>query len=192
MSATPGTAIDVERRAALNGAKLSGLVAGQWGPGDRRRGALGATATLVEVTETAPTGPGGSAPGVSGWLMPDGDAARAFARVNSIDRHVVESARATVGIVTCGKAHLDLLVNERSVREVEDGAVVAAGRAGQLKDGRRILFFATERGARPDLGIKAKVTSVVPRIDRDGAEALWALVRDRFWPPPAAGPAGLR
>lgn len=50
--------------------------------------------------------------------------------------------------------------------------LVAAGRAGRFKDGRRVLFFATERGARPDLGIKARVTSVVPLIDRDGAEAL--------------------
>ncbi len=37
------------------------------------------------------------------------DAVRAFARVNSIDRHVVESPRATVGIVTAGKAHYDLM-----------------------------------------------------------------------------------
>ncbi len=37
------------------------------------------------------------------------DAVRAFARVNSIDRHVVASDRATVGIVTAGKAHYDLL-----------------------------------------------------------------------------------
>ena len=37
------------------------------------------------------------------------DAVRAFAKVNSIDRQIVESAQATVGIVTCGKAHLDLL-----------------------------------------------------------------------------------
>ena len=51
-------------------------------------------------------------------------------------------------------------------------ALIASGRAGQYKDGRRMLFFATERGARPDLGMKAKVTSVVPRIDRDGAETL--------------------
>ena len=36
-------------------------------------------------------------------------AVRAFAKLNSIDREVVASARATVGIVTCGKAHLDLL-----------------------------------------------------------------------------------
>jgi indolepyruvate ferredoxin oxidoreductase len=37
------------------------------------------------------------------------DAVRAFARVNSIDRLIVESADATVGIVTAGKAHYDLM-----------------------------------------------------------------------------------
>ncbi len=37
------------------------------------------------------------------------DAARAFARVNSIDRRVIDAPRATLGIVTCGKAHFDLL-----------------------------------------------------------------------------------
>jgi len=37
------------------------------------------------------------------------DAVRAFARVNSIDRHIVESPRATVGIVTAGKAHYDFM-----------------------------------------------------------------------------------
>jgi indolepyruvate ferredoxin oxidoreductase len=37
------------------------------------------------------------------------DAVRAFAKVNSIDRQVVRSPAASVGIVTCGKAHLDLL-----------------------------------------------------------------------------------
>ncbi|MBT2337108.1 indolepyruvate ferredoxin oxidoreductase family protein [Variovorax paradoxus] len=36
-------------------------------------------------------------------------AVAAFARVNSIDRHVIESPHATVGIVTCGKAHYDLM-----------------------------------------------------------------------------------
>ncbi|MCB2031931.1 MAG: pyruvate ferredoxin oxidoreductase, partial [Ottowia sp.] len=30
-------------------------------------------------------------------------------KVNSIDRHVIESPQATVGIVTCGKAHYDLM-----------------------------------------------------------------------------------
>ncbi len=37
------------------------------------------------------------------------DAVRAFAKVNSIDRDIVTAQRATVGIVTCGKAHFDLL-----------------------------------------------------------------------------------
>ena len=36
-------------------------------------------------------------------------AVAAFAQVNSIDRHVIASAHATVGIVTCGKAHYDLM-----------------------------------------------------------------------------------
>ena len=36
-------------------------------------------------------------------------AVAAFARVNSIDREVIASPQARVGIVTCGKAHLDLM-----------------------------------------------------------------------------------
>ena len=34
---------------------------------------------------------------------------RHFARVNSIDKWIAPSAQANVGIVTCGKAHLDLM-----------------------------------------------------------------------------------
>jgi indolepyruvate ferredoxin oxidoreductase len=37
------------------------------------------------------------------------EAVRAFARINSIDRHVVQSERATIGIVTAGKAHYDFM-----------------------------------------------------------------------------------
>ena len=37
------------------------------------------------------------------------DAVRAFSAINSIDRHVIESPQAKVGIVTCGKAHFDLM-----------------------------------------------------------------------------------
>jgi indolepyruvate ferredoxin oxidoreductase len=37
------------------------------------------------------------------------DAVRAFARINSIDRHVVTAPAATVGIVTAGKAHYDFM-----------------------------------------------------------------------------------
>jgi len=36
-------------------------------------------------------------------------AVAAFSSINSIDRHVIESPHATVGIVTCGKAHYDLM-----------------------------------------------------------------------------------
>jgi hypothetical protein len=74
LGSAAGAAIDVERRAALNGAKLAGLVAARWGPGERRRGAIGASATLV-----AGTGAGGSpTEDVTGWVLPDGDAARAL------------------------------------------------------------------------------------------------------------------
>lgn len=37
------------------------------------------------------------------------EAVAAFARINSIDREVIESPQATLGIVTCGKAHYDLM-----------------------------------------------------------------------------------
>jgi indolepyruvate ferredoxin oxidoreductase len=37
------------------------------------------------------------------------DAVRAFARINSIDRNIVYARQATVGIVTAGKAHYDLM-----------------------------------------------------------------------------------
>ncbi|WP_296872959.1 indolepyruvate ferredoxin oxidoreductase family protein [Tibeticola sp.] len=37
------------------------------------------------------------------------EAVAAFARVNAIDRMVIEAPRARLGIVTCGKAHLDLM-----------------------------------------------------------------------------------
>ncbi len=36
-------------------------------------------------------------------------AVRAFSKVNSIDREVIVSPSATVGIITCGKAHFDLM-----------------------------------------------------------------------------------
>ena len=54
------------------------------------------------------------------------DAVRAFAKVNSIDRLVVESPAATVGIVTCGKAHLDLLEVFRRL-DISQDALAAAG-----------------------------------------------------------------
>ncbi|SDV48615.1 indolepyruvate ferredoxin oxidoreductase family protein [Chitinasiproducens palmae] len=41
------------------------------------------------------------------------DAVRHFARANSIDKWIVKAPAATVGLVTCGKAHLDLLESLR-------------------------------------------------------------------------------
>ena len=54
------------------------------------------------------------------------DAVRAFAAANPIDRIVAAAPRATVGIVTCGKAHLDLLEALRRL-ELPLEALAAAG-----------------------------------------------------------------
>ena len=53
-------------------------------------------------------------------------AVRAFARVNSIDRDVIVSPNATVGIVTCGKAHYDLMEVLRRL-EITPSMLAAAG-----------------------------------------------------------------
>ena len=54
------------------------------------------------------------------------DAVRAFARVNCIDRTVVESERARIGIVTSGKAHHDLMEALRRL-EISPQALAQAG-----------------------------------------------------------------
>lgn len=53
-------------------------------------------------------------------------AVAAFSKVNSIDRHVIESPQATVGIVTCGKAHYDLMEVLRRL-EITPDMLAAAG-----------------------------------------------------------------
>jgi len=53
-------------------------------------------------------------------------AVRAFARVNSIDREVIVSPQASVGIVTCGKAHFDLMEVLRRL-EITPAMLAAAG-----------------------------------------------------------------
>ncbi|WP_028103606.1 indolepyruvate ferredoxin oxidoreductase family protein [Pseudoduganella violaceinigra] len=53
-------------------------------------------------------------------------AARAFGRVNSIDKWIARSPRACIGIVTCGKAHLDLLEALRRL-ELTTAELDAAG-----------------------------------------------------------------
>src|SRR5664279_2459491 len=54
------------------------------------------------------------------------DAVRAFAKVNAIDRDIVVAPSATVGIVTCGKAHFDLLEVFRRL-EIPLAALADAG-----------------------------------------------------------------
>ncbi|MGE0312260.1 MAG: indolepyruvate ferredoxin oxidoreductase family protein [Lautropia sp.] len=54
------------------------------------------------------------------------DAVAAFARVNSIDRLLIPSERATVGILTCGKAHHDLMEVLRRL-EITPSMLEAAG-----------------------------------------------------------------
>jgi indolepyruvate ferredoxin oxidoreductase len=48
------------------------------------------------------------------------DAARFFARIHSIDKWIAPSPRADVGIVTCGKAHLDLMESLRRLELTTD------------------------------------------------------------------------
>ncbi len=53
-------------------------------------------------------------------------AVAAFARVNALDRHIIKSPQATVGIVTCGKAHYDLMEVLRRL-EITPGMLATAG-----------------------------------------------------------------
>ena len=64
--------------------------------------------------------------GIEARLSAKLDAVRAFARVNRIDRLVVAAPQARLGIVTCGKAHLDLLEALRRL-DISLDALAAAG-----------------------------------------------------------------
>ncbi len=54
------------------------------------------------------------------------DAVRAFAKLNSLDKHIVASPRAALGIVTVGKAHFDFMEVLRRL-ELDPNALAAAG-----------------------------------------------------------------
>ena len=54
------------------------------------------------------------------------DAVRAFAKVNSIDKHIVTAPAATLGIVTVGKAHYDFMEVLRRL-DLDPNALSAAG-----------------------------------------------------------------
>jgi hypothetical protein len=50
--------------------------------------------------------------------------------------------------------------------------LVAAGTAGTFREGRVIKYWSKATGARPDLGMKARVTAVQPMVDRSTAERI--------------------
>jgi hypothetical protein len=50
--------------------------------------------------------------------------------------------------------------------------LVATERAGTFRDGRAIKYWSRASGARPDLGMKAKITAVQPVVDREAAETI--------------------
>ncbi len=54
------------------------------------------------------------------------DAVRAFAKLNSVDKHIVSSPAATLGIVTVGKAHYDFMEVLRRL-DLDPNALAAAG-----------------------------------------------------------------
>jgi indolepyruvate ferredoxin oxidoreductase len=53
-------------------------------------------------------------------------AVRAFAQLNSVDKHIVSSPAASLGIVTVGKAHLDFMEVLRRL-DLDPNALAAAG-----------------------------------------------------------------
>jgi hypothetical protein len=62
-------------------------------------------------------------------------------------------------------------VGERAARSALRG-LVAAGLAGEYREGRAAHYFARATGGRPDLGMKGRVLAVEPRLDRLSAETI--------------------
>jgi len=102
------------------------------------------------------------------------DAVRAFARLNSIDRHVVASPRATLGIVTVGKAHLDFMEVLRRLALDPDSLAAAGVRVYKVGlvwplEPTRILEFA--HGLQELLVIEEKA----PLVERQIRDLLYHL-----------------
>ncbi|MBS0445068.1 MAG: indolepyruvate ferredoxin oxidoreductase family protein [Proteobacteria bacterium] len=102
------------------------------------------------------------------------DAVRAFARLNSIDKHIVSSPNATLGIVTVGKAHYDFLEVLRRL-DLDPNALAAAGvrlyKVGLVFpiEPTRMIEFA--QGLSEILVIEEKA----PVVERQIKELLYAL-----------------
>ncbi|HEV8692544.1 MAG TPA: indolepyruvate ferredoxin oxidoreductase family protein, partial [Ideonella sp.] len=102
------------------------------------------------------------------------NAVRAFAKVNSVDKHIVASPAATLGIVTVGKAHYDFMEVLRRL-DLDPNALAAAGvrvyKVGLVfpLEPTRMLDFA--RGLEEILVIEEKG----PIVERQIKELLYGL-----------------
>lgn len=125
------------------------------------------------------------------------DAVRAFARVNSIDRLVCPAPAADIGIVTCGKAHLDMLEALRrlglGVADLEASGIrvykvglsfpLESSRMQAFAQGLREVLVIEEKGPVVEQQIKTLFYNVAdtvrPRVigkqDADGVPLLSAL-----------------
>jgi len=123
------------------------------------------------------------------------DAVRAFARVNSIDRTVVHSDAATIGIVTAGKAHHDFMEVLRRL-EIPLDALADAGvrvcklgltfpveptRMAAFAQGLREVLVIEEKGAIVETQLRdlfynlAQRPAILGKRDLDGAPLVSAL-----------------
>jgi indolepyruvate ferredoxin oxidoreductase len=106
------------------------------------------------------------------------DAVRAFAKINSLDKHIVASPRATLGIVTVGKAHFDFMEVLRRL-ELDPNALAAAGvrvyKVGLVfpLEPTRLLDFAD--GLEEILVIEEKA----PVVERQIKELLYAVPNEQ-------------
>jgi indolepyruvate ferredoxin oxidoreductase len=106
------------------------------------------------------------------------DAVRAFAKLNSLDKHIVSSPRATLGIVTVGKAHFDFMEVLRRL-EFDPNALAAAGvrvyKVGLVfpMEPTRMLDFVT--GLDEILVIEEKA----PVVERQIKELLYAVPNEQ-------------
>jgi len=125
------------------------------------------------------------------------DAARHFARLHSIDRWIAPSPHANVGIVTCGKAHLDLMEALRrldlTVDDLERAGVriykvglsfpLEMSRIDALVAGLSEILVVEEKGPIVEQQIKEYLYNrtsgtrplVLGKTDADGAHLLSAL-----------------
>jgi indolepyruvate ferredoxin oxidoreductase len=106
------------------------------------------------------------------------DAVRAFARANPLDKHIVASPRASLGIVTVGKAHYDFMEVLRRLA-LDPNALAAAG-VRVLKVG---LVFPLEPHCMLDFASGLEEILVIeekaPVVERQIKELLYAVPNEQ-------------